>query len=84
MTSKKHGLYTPIPTLENSWESIAMNYISGLPSTKRVNDYFFLVVDRFSKMAILAACKKNITAEATAKILFEHVWVHLGSHKPLS
>jgi hypothetical protein len=39
---------------------------------------FFVVVDRFSKMAILVACKKNITAEVTAKLLFERVWVHFG------
>jgi hypothetical protein len=48
-----------------------MDYMSGLPSTKRGNDCVFVVVDRFSKMAILAACKKNITTEATAKLFFE-------------
>jgi len=31
-------------------------------------------------MAIMAACKKNIIAEATvtAKLFFEGVWVHFG------
>ncbi len=29
-------------------------------------------------MAIMVACKKNITAEATAKLFFERVWVHFG------
>jgi hypothetical protein len=48
-----------------------MEYISGLPSTKRGNYCGFVVVDRFSKMVILAAYKKNITAEATTKIFFE-------------
>jgi hypothetical protein len=43
----------------------------GHPSTKRVNDCAFVVVDHFSKMAILDACKKNIIAEATAKLFFE-------------
>jgi hypothetical protein len=43
----------------------------GLPSTKRGNDFVFVVVDRFSKMAILVACKKSITIEATAKLFFE-------------
>jgi hypothetical protein len=47
-------------------------------STKRGNDCVVVVVDRFSKMAILAACKKNITAEATAKLFFERVWLHFG------
>jgi hypothetical protein len=55
-----------------------MDYMSGLPSTKRGNEFVFVVVDRFSKMAILIACKKSITTEAIAKLLFERVWVHFG------
>jgi hypothetical protein len=53
-----------------------MDYMSGLPSTKNGNECVFVVVDRFSKMAIMAACKKNITTESTAKLFFEQVWVH--------
>jgi hypothetical protein len=83
LTTKKHGLYTPLPTPKNPWESISMDYMSGLPSTKRGNDCVFVVVDRFSKMAIMAACKKNITAEATAKLFFECVWVHFGIPKTI-
>jgi hypothetical protein len=48
-----------------------MDYMSGLPSTKRGNDYVFVVVDRFSKMAILVACKKSSTTEAMSKLFFE-------------
>ena len=55
-----------------------MDYMSGLPSTKNGNDCVFVVIDRFSKMAIMAAYKKNIIAEATAKLFFERVWVHFG------
>jgi hypothetical protein len=77
-TTKKQGIYTPLPTPDRSWESISMDYMSGLPSTKRGNDCVFVVVDRFSKMAILAACKKSITIEATTKLFFERVWVHFG------
>jgi hypothetical protein len=77
-TVKKQGLYTPLPTPEKPWESISMDYMSGLPSTKKGNDYIFVVVDQFSKMAILTACKKNITTTDTAKIFFKWVWVHFG------
>jgi len=55
-----------------------MDYMFILPSTKHGNDCVFVVVDQFSKMAILTTCKKSITIEATSNILFEHVWVHLG------
>jgi hypothetical protein len=47
-----------------------MDYMSGLPSTKKDNDCVFVVVDQFLKMAILIACKKSITVEDTAKIFF--------------
>jgi hypothetical protein len=77
-TIKKQGLYTPLPIPENPWESISMDYMSGLSSTKHENDCVFVVVDRFSKMAILTACKKNVTMAKTTKLFFERVWVHFG------
>jgi hypothetical protein len=75
---KKQGLYTPLPTLERPWESISMDYMSSLPSTKNENYYVFVVVDQLSKMAIITSCKKSITMTYTAKIFFERVWVHFG------
>jgi hypothetical protein len=53
-------MYTPLPTPDKPWESISMDYMLGLSSTKQENDFVFLVVDRFSKMEIMVACKKNI------------------------
>ena len=55
-----------------------MDYMLGLPFIKHSNDCVFVFIDRFSKMAIMATCKKNITAEATAKLFFERVCVHFG------
>jgi hypothetical protein len=75
---KKQGLYTPLPSPENPWESISMDYMSGLPSTKQGNDCVFVVVDWFSKMAILTAYMKNIMMTYIAKLFFKHVWVHFG------
>jgi hypothetical protein len=70
-TIKKQGLYTPLPIPEKLWESISMDYMSGLSSAKHTNDCVFVVIDWFSKMVILTTCKKNVTATETAKILFE-------------
>jgi hypothetical protein len=71
-------MYNPFPTPDRPWESISMDYMLGLPSTKRVNDCVFVVVDHFSKMEILVTWKKGITIEATAKLFFELVWLHFG------
>jgi hypothetical protein len=78
-TIKNQGLYTPLPTPERSWEPISMDYIPGLPSTKHDNDCVFVVVDRFSKMAIITTCKKSITVEDTTKFFLEWAWVHFGT-----
>ena len=55
-----------------------MDYMSCLPSTKHGNDCVFVVVDKFSKMAIMVAYKNNIIVKATAKLFFEQVWVHFA------
>jgi hypothetical protein len=69
--NKKKGMCTPMPTPESPLESTSMDYMSSLLSTKWGNDCVFLVVDRFSKMAIMAIYKKSITTEATTKLFFE-------------
>ena len=64
-------MYNPHSTPDRPWESISMDYMSGLPFTKQGNDFVFLVVDHFSKVSILVGYKKIITAKATANIFFE-------------
>ena len=69
--TKKQGMYTHFLTLDRPEESISMDYMSGLSSTKLNNDSVFVVVDRFSKMVISITWKKRIKVEATAKLFFE-------------
>jgi hypothetical protein len=71
-------MYTPLPIPDRTSESISIYYMSSLPSTKQRNECVFVVIDRFSKMAIMATCKKRITTKATSNLFFERVWVHFG------
>jgi len=57
-SSGKLGLYTPVPIPSHPWQSISMDFVGGLPKSRKVHDYLYLVVDRFSKMCILIACNK--------------------------
>eukprot|EP00253_Pinus_taeda_P029627 PITA_29627 len=77
-SNRKLGLYTPLPVPSRPWESISMDFVGGLPKSRKQHDYLYVVVDRFSKMCILMPCKKTITAEQTAELFFHHVWIHFG------
>jgi hypothetical protein len=48
-----------------------MDYMSSLPSTEKGNDFVFMVIDQFSKMAILTTCKKNIIEKNNSKLIFK-------------
>ncbi|XP_038973019.1 uncharacterized protein LOC120105044 [Phoenix dactylifera] len=76
--NRKVGLYTPLPVPTRPWESVSMDFLGGLPKTRRGHDYLFVVVDRFSKMVVLMPCKKSITGEEAARLFFENVWKIFG------
>ena len=76
--NRKLGLYTPLPVPSHPWERISMDFVGGLPMPRKGHDYLYFVVDRFSKMCILMACKKNITTEQTDNLFFQNVWIHFG------
>lgn len=76
--NRKFGLYMPLTVPIRPWESVSMDFVGGLPISKRGHDYLFMVVDRFSKMCILIPCKKTVTGQEVANLFFTYVWVHFG------
>ena len=55
-----------------------MDFVGGLPMSRKGHDYLYVVVDRFNKMCLSMPCKKTITTEQTAYLFFQNVWVHFG------
>lgn len=60
-------------------KSISMDFISGLLTTLKKHDCIFVVVCRFSKMAICNPCNKTIDASKSIEFFFQHL-VSLTTH----
>ncbi|CAI7742893.1 unnamed protein product [Closterium sp. NIES-53] len=70
---KKTGLLQPLSVLEQPWQVVSLDFITGLPSTSRGHDSNLVVIDKFSKMGHFIPTNATATAEATARLFFDRI-----------
>ena len=77
------GLLEPLPIPNKAWESISMDFITHLPTTKDGYDAIFVVVDRLTKYAHFIPTTSSITALDTAKIFIANIFKLHGIPKSI-
>uniref|UniRef100_A0A3Q3A6S0 Gypsy retrotransposon integrase-like protein 1 n=1 Tax=Kryptolebias marmoratus TaxID=37003 RepID=A0A3Q3A6S0_KRYMA len=67
------GLLQPLPTPRRPWSHIAIDFVTGLPTSKGMNT-IFTIIDRFSKACHLIPLRRLPSAFQTAQLLVKHVF----------
>jgi len=68
------GLLQPLPIPEWKWELINIDFITGLPRSKRQNVYVMVVIDKLSKSAHFIPVKSTYTTVNIAGIFMKEVF----------
>ena len=71
---KRAGLLQPLPIPGRRWQSIACDFITGLPMTKNGYNAILVFVDRLSKMVHLVPTTDSCTSQEFAKLFVHNVW----------
>ena len=73
MTKQPPGQYLPLPVPDYPWQEVSLDFVLGLPHTRKQQDSILVVVDRFSKMAHFLPCAKTTDAPHTTRIFFNEI-----------
>lgn len=67
------GLLHPLSILEWKWESISMDFITGLPRVQRGYNAIWVIVDRLTKSAHFLPVKESTTTDQLAQIYIKEI-----------
>jgi hypothetical protein len=73
-TQKPPGLLQPLPIPEAPWDSVSMDFVTGLPLTDRKHDAMLVVVDRLTKMTHVIPTTTTVDTVGTARLFVDNVW----------
>ena len=67
------GLLQPLDIPEWKWESIAMDFVVGLPRTPARHDLISVIIDRLTKSAHFFPVKTTYSVERYAKVYIAEI-----------
>ena len=67
------GLLQPLEVPKWKWESISMDFVDGLPKTRKGNDSIWVVVDRLTKTAHFIPINSNRNANKLAHLFVKEI-----------
>ena len=70
---KPAGMMQPLKIPEWKWDSISMDFVTGLPRTTKGNDSIWVIVDRLTKSAHFLPMKINHSLERLAELYIEEI-----------
>ncbi|GAX83849.1 hypothetical protein CEUSTIGMA_g11274.t1 [Chlamydomonas eustigma] len=77
--AKMMGLLQPLPIPKQAGSSWSiMDFITGLPRTRRGHDAILTLVDRMIKFLLIIPTTIAVTAEGTAELFFNNVFKRFG------
>lgn len=62
-----------LPILEWKWENITMDFVIGLPRSRKGNDAVWVIIDRLTKSAMFLPMKMSDSVEKLARIYINEV-----------
>jgi len=83
---KEYGQLEPLPTPPGPFETITLDFITGLPPARyrgQAYDAILVVVDAYTKWAMYIPCTKRMDAPELAETLVESVFSKYGMPKKL-
>jgi hypothetical protein len=70
---KPSGLLQPLPIPVWKWDEVGMDFVVGLPKTRKGNDSIWVIVDRLTKVAHYLPVHTNYGGEKLAQLYVDNI-----------
>jgi hypothetical protein len=70
---KPAGLLQSLPIPVWKWDEIGMDFVVGLPKTRKGNDSIWVIVDRLTKVAHYLPVRTNYGGEKLAQLYVDNI-----------